>query len=163
MVAVQMTLKNDMEFRKFSDSGLKKLVTEICGVELPQFDDATDGKFFDELNPDDFETIRYACTDSDFALRLYLHFNGWFDKNLPKHQYIVEQIETPTAVYCGLMKYKGITLDIKLMQEKRNEDELQIHKLKENIEIMTDGVDISANASTKDFKITVLKVNREIC
>ena len=152
MAAAQMTLKNDTEFRKLSDSGLKKLVPELLGIDLPSFEDVTEGKFFNSLSSEDYETIRYACADSDFALRLYWYFNDWFDKNLPKHRYIVEQIESPTAVYCGLMKYNGIPLDLNLMKEKRNEAEQQIHQLKEDIEIMTDGVDIGANASTKDFK-----------
>ena len=152
MAAAQMTLKNDTEFRKLSDSGLKKLVPEIFGVELPSFDDVTEGKFFDELDSEDFETMRYACADSDFALQLYRYFNAWFDKNLPKHRYIVEKIESPTAVYCGLMKYNGVPLDLNLMREKSNEAELQIHQLKEDIELMADGVDIGANAGTKDFK-----------
>lgn len=170
MAAAQMTLKNDTEFRKLSDSGLKKLVPEIFGIDLPSFDEVvTQGNkpnidrglrcdvgagsaCFDELNSEDFETMRYACADSDFALQLYCYFNDWFDKNLPKHRYIVERIESPTAVYCGLMKYNGIPLDLGLMREKGSEAELQIHQLKEDIEIMTDGVDIGANASTKDFK-----------
>ena len=32
MAAAQMTLKNDTEFRKLSDSGLKKLVPEMFGI-----------------------------------------------------------------------------------------------------------------------------------
>lgn len=170
MAAAQMTLKNDAEFRKLSDSGLKKLIPEIFGVELPSFEDVvsqankpSNGKdlkcdtsagsaCFDELNSEDFETIRYACADSDFALQLYHYFNDWLDKHLPKHRYIVEEIESPTAVYCGLMKYNGIPLDIDLMRKKGNEAKNQIYQLKEDIELITDGVDIGANAGTKSFK-----------
>lgn len=152
LAAAQMTLKNETEFRKLSDSGLKKLVPEIFGIDLPSFEDVTDGEFFDNLNSEDFETMRYACADSDFALQLYYYFNDWFDKHLPKHRYIVEEIESPTAVYCGLMKYNGIPLDLALMRKKGNEAEDQIYQLKEDIELMTDGIDIGANAGTKSFK-----------
>ena len=152
MAAAQMTLKNDTEFRKLSDSGLKKLVPEIFGVELPSFDDVTEGKFFDELDSEDFETMRYACADSDFALRLYRYFNAWFDKNLPKHRYIVEKIESPTAVYCGLMKYNGILMDVNFMGKKQKELTDVKSQLKEDIELLTGGIDIGKNAGTKEFK-----------
>mgnify|MGYP001088816481 CR=1 FL=1 len=152
LAAAQMTLKNEAEFRKLSDSGLKKLAPELLGIELPSFEDVTDGKFFDELSSEDFETIRYACADSDYALQLYHLFNKWFDENMPKHRLIVEQIESPTAVYVGLMKYNGVPLDLGLMHKKGIEAGLQIDQLKEDITIMTDGVDVGANASTKAFK-----------
>ena len=45
--------------------------------------------------------MQYACADSDFALRLYHLFNDWFDRYLPRHRFLVEQVESPTAVYCG--------------------------------------------------------------
>lgn len=70
IAAAQMTLKNSFEFRCLSDSGLKKLVPELLGDELPTFEDVTGGRFFDELNSHDPETVRYACADSDYALRL---------------------------------------------------------------------------------------------
>ncbi|MBQ1491287.1 MAG: bifunctional 3'-5' exonuclease/DNA polymerase, partial [Blautia sp.] len=54
--AAQLTLKNDYEFRRLSDSGLKKLAAELCGEPLPSFTDVTDGRHFDELDPEDYET-----------------------------------------------------------------------------------------------------------
>ena len=89
IAAAQMTLKNSVEFRKLSDSGLKKLVSELFHKELPTFEEVTQGKYFDELDPLDNKTIKYACSDSDYALRLYYLFNDWFDNYLPKHRYIV--------------------------------------------------------------------------
>lgn len=76
IAAAQLTLKDSFEFRGLSDSGLKKLVPELLGDELPTFEDVTGGRFFDELNSHDPETVRYACADSDYALRLYLRH--WF-------------------------------------------------------------------------------------
>ncbi len=152
LAAAQLTLKTSTEFRKLSDSGLKKLVPELLKVELPTFEEVTKGCFFDELDSQNPETIRYACADSDYTLQLYQVFNKWFDENLPKHRFIVEQIESPTAVYVGLMKYNGVPVDLKLMKEKSAEAKAQISQLKEDIEIMTDGVDIGANASTNAFK-----------
>lgn len=150
--AAQMTLKTHTEFRKLNDCGLKKLVPELLKVELPTFESVTDGRFFDELDSEDFETIRYACADSDYALRLHHLFNNWFDKNLPKHRYIVENIESPTAVYVGLMKYNGILINTKLIEKKREELLQMKAQLKEDISLMTGGVDIGKNASTKAFK-----------
>lgn len=150
--AAQMTLKTHTEFRKLGDCGLKKLVPELLKVELPTFESVTDGRFFDELSSEDFETVRYACADSDYALRLYHLFNNWFDGNLPKHRYIVENIESPTAVYVGLMKYNGIPLDVELMYSKGEEAQKQINQLKEDIHLTIGNIDIGANAGTKAFK-----------
>ena len=152
MAAAQMTLKTKTEFRKLNDCGLKNLVQKLIKDKLPTFEDVTNGMFFDELNSEDFETIRYACADSDYALQLYYLFNKWFAENMPKHRFIIEQIESPTAVYVGLMKYNGVPLDLNLMHEKGLEADLQIDQLKEDIAIMTDGASIGANAGTKAFK-----------
>lgn len=150
--AAQMTLKTHTEFRKLNDCGLKKLVPELLKVELPTFESVTEGRFFSDLDSEDFEIIRYACADSDYALRLYHLFNNWFDRNLPKHRYIVGNIESPTAVYVGLMKYNGIPLDAELMQSKGEEAQKQINQLKEDIHLTIGNIDIGANAGTKDFK-----------
>lgn len=150
--AAQMTLKTHTEFRKLNDCGLKKLVPELLKVELPTFESVTEGRFFDELNSEDTETIRYACADSDYALRLYHLFNNWFDMNLPKHRYIVENIESPTAVYVGIMKYNGIPLDVELMRAKGEEAQEQINQLREDIHLTIGNIDIGANAGTKAFK-----------
>ena len=150
--AAQMTLKTHTEFRKLNECGLKKLVPELLKVELPTFESVTEGRFFDGLNSEDAETIRYACADSDYALRLYHLFNNWFDMNLPKHRYIVENIESPTAVYVGLMKYNGIPLDVELMRYKGEEAQQQINQLREDIHLTIGNIDIGANAGTKDFK-----------
>lgn len=152
LAAAQMTLKTQTEFRKPADSGLKKLVPELLNIELPSFEDVTQGVYFDMLDSESFETICYACADSDYALQLYYLFNKWFDENMPKHRFIAEQIESHTAVYVGLMKYNGVPLDLDLMHKKGLEASLQIDQLKEDIAIMTDGVDVGANASTKAFK-----------
>lgn len=101
IAAAQMTLKNKFEFRKLFDCSLKKLAADLCKEPLPTFSAVTDGKHFDELDAQGEGTVRYGAADSDFALRLYNLFNNWFDKYLPKHRWIVENIESPTAVYLG--------------------------------------------------------------
>jgi DNA polymerase-1 len=152
IAAAQMTLKGNTGFRSLADSGLKTLVPELFGIKLPSFSDVTDGKHFDELDPQDSETIRYACADSDFALRLYYLFNAWFDKWLPKHRYIVEHIESPTAVYCGLMKYNGLLVDNELMTKRAAECEERLSKLQADIAFIIGDVKIGANCSTAAFK-----------
>lgn len=116
IAASQLTLKAPMEFRSLSDSGLKTLALNLCHEPLPSFTAVTAGRHFDELDPADPETIRYSCADSDFALRLYYRFNEWFDRYLPRHRWIVENLESPTAVFVGIMKCSGIPVDIPAMQ-----------------------------------------------
>lgn len=152
IAAAQLTLKSGTQFRGLSDSGLKTLVPQLFDTELPDFGTVTGGRFFDELSPQDTETVRYACADSDYALRLYHVFNGWFDKYLPKHRFIVEQVESPTAVYCGLMRYNGLLMDRAAMEEKQAEAERRIAKIREEIAFITGDVEIGANASTSAFK-----------
>jgi DNA polymerase-1 len=152
IAAAQLTLKSKFEFRNLSDSGLKLLVTSLFGADMPDFNTVTAGRHFDELNPQDAETVRYACADSDYTLRLYHKFNSWFAKNLPSHRTIVERVESPTAVYCGMMKYNGVPVDMAAMKEKQKEAEMKLAALRAELDELTGGVDIGANASTSSFK-----------
>lgn len=172
IAASQMSLKSTTEFRGLYESGLKKLAGELCGEPLPSFSSVTDGKHFDELDPTDPETIRYSCADSDFALRLMHIFNNWFDKFLPKHRWIVENIESPTAVYLGIMKCNGVPIDYDLMLQRKEEAEVEMERIRQEIAFMIGDVNIGSNCSTNAFKkylfqdlgLPVLKVtesNRE--
>ena len=157
IAAAQLTLKSSTTFRGLSDSGLKTLVPQLFHVELPDFETVTAGRFFDELDPQDKETVRYACADSDYALRLYHLFNGWFDQYLPRHRRIVEQIESPTSVYCGLMRYNGLLMDRAAMEAKQAEAEERISAIREEIAFLIGDVEIGANASTSAFKSYLYK------
>ena len=150
--AAQMTLKSNYAFRKLADSGLKKLAEELCHESLPTFSDVTNGRHFDELDAQDAETIRYGCADSDFALRLYHIFNSWFDRFLPKHRYLVEEIESPAAVYLGLMKYNGVPVNADLMKVRQQESRQQMERIRNEIAMCIGDVPIGANCSTKAFK-----------
>jgi DNA polymerase-1 len=75
IAAAQLTLKSKFEFRNLSDSGLKLLSTSLFGADMPDFATVTAGRLFDEMDPADKETLRYACADSDYTLRLYHKFN----------------------------------------------------------------------------------------
>lgn len=152
IVASQLTLKSDTEFRDLSDSGLKTLVPELYGIELPKFEDVVGEHHFDELDPDAWDTCRYACADSDYALRLRDTFNRWFERNTPKHRFIVEAIESPTAVFTGLMKYNGVLVDTELMERKKAEAEAHIVDLRAKLQEVIGDVDIGENCGTAAFK-----------
>lgn len=150
--ASQMSLKSKYEFRKLNESGLKRLAEELFGEPIPSFSSVTDGRHFDDLDGNDVETVRYGSADSDFALRLYRKFNDWFDRYLPKHRYIVEEIESPTAVYLGIMKFNGIPVNLPLMQERKTEAENEMERIRKEIEFIIGDVNIGANCSTQTFK-----------
>lgn len=152
IAAAQLTTKGPMEYRTLHDSGLKKLATQLFMADMPSFESVTNGRHFDEMNPDDWETTRYACADSDYTLRLYHKFNAWFPKYLPRHQWVVEHLESPTAVYVGMMKYNGILMDRPLMESKRSLCDENIAVCREKIDAITGGVDIGANAGTKALR-----------
>lgn len=119
---------------------------------MTEFSTVTDGRFFDELNPQDEKTIHYACADSDYTLRLYHVFNQWFDRFLPKHRTIVEEVESPTSVYVGIMKYNGILVDKSAMLKKQAEAAEKIVSIRNEISGIIGNVEIGANASTSAFK-----------
>lgn len=152
IAAAQLTLKTETQFRGLSDSGLKLLASSLFNAEMPDFQTVTNGIHFDEMNPQDYETIRYACADSDYTLRLYHKFNNWFDRFLPKHKYIAEHVESPTAVFCGLMKYNGLLIDKEAMLQKQTIAEEKLVCLREYIACIIGDVDIGANAGTGAFK-----------
>lgn len=157
IAASQMSLKTAVDFRKLTDSGLKKLAAELCGEPLPSFTDVTDGRHFDVLDPQDYETIRYGAADSDYSLRLYRIFNTWFDRFLPKHRYIVENVESPTAVYLGIMKYNGVPIDYPLMLSRKTEAEAEMNRIRSEISFIIGDIDIGENCSTKAFKEYLFK------
>ena len=152
IAAAQLVYKNEKEFRSLGDCGLKTLVPEYFGEQLPSYTETVGGLHFDELDPQAERTIRYACADSDYALRLYHLFNNWFDRFLPKHRYITEKIESPTAVYVGLMRYNGLPIDRPLMEQKGLEAEKKLAELRRDIAFIIGDVPIGANASTTAFK-----------
>lgn len=152
IAASQLTLKSKWEFRSLADSGLKTLVPALCKAEMTEFSTVTEGRFFDELNPQDEKTVRYACADSDYTLRLYHVFNQWFDRFLPKHRTIVEEVESPTSVYVGIMKYNGILVDKSAMLKKQAEAAEKIVSIRKEIAGIIGNVEIGANASTSAFK-----------
>ncbi|MCD8098059.1 MAG: bifunctional 3'-5' exonuclease/DNA polymerase [Lachnospiraceae bacterium] len=157
IVACQLTMKSKWEFRKLSESGLKRMSTEQFGVEMPSFTEVTNGRHFDEMNPQDWETVRYGCADSDMTLRLYNKCNNWFDRYLPQHRKLVEDIESPTAVFLGLMKHNGVPVNRELMEERKTEAEEKIAQIKAEIEEMCSGVAIGSNCSTNAFKLHLYK------
>ena len=133
IAAAQMIYKGEQQFRSLSDCGLKTLVHEYFGAELPTYADVVGDRHFDELDPGAEATINYACADADYSLRLYHLLNGWFDRLLPKHRYIIEEIESPTAVYTGIMRYNGLPIDKPLMERKGMEAALKLTELREKI------------------------------
>lgn len=157
MCAAQMTLKSSYEFRKLNESGLKRLAGDICKEPLPSFTSVTDGKYFDELDAQDSETVRYGCADSDFALRLYHIFKNWFERFLPKHGRIVAEMESPTAVYIGIMRVNGVPMDIPLMQARQEEARKEMARIKDEIQMMIGDIEIGANCSTNAFKNYLFK------
>ena len=152
IAAAQLIYKNEKELRNLSDCSLKTLVEEYFNEQLPSYADTVGNLHFDELDPSAESTIRYACADADYTLRLYHLLNNWFDRFLPKHRFIVEKVESPTAIYVGLMRYNGLPIDQVLMEEKRKEAELKLSQLRYEIRFIIGDTPIGANASTAAFK-----------
>lgn len=152
MSAAQLTLKNETEFRSLRDSGLKTLVPELFGVALPSFEETVGGRYFDEFDPGDEKICQYACSDADYALRLYHKFSSWFQKNIPMHHPLNMYIESPAAVFTGLMRYNGLAVDCDLLNKKCKETDQKLSELRERIREVTGDIEIGTNCSTRKFK-----------
>lgn len=157
IVASQLTLKNSDEFRELSDSGLKTLVPHLYKQEMPTFMETVGEGYFDKLDSEAEKTIRYACADADYALQLRETFNTWFDNNMPKHRWIVENMESGVAVYTGMMKYNGLDVNVELMKQKQQEAHEKIEELRRKIQYVIGDVDIGGNAMTQNFKDYLFK------
>jgi len=152
IAAAQLIYMGEKEFRQLSDCGLKTLVKDFFEVDLPSYSDTVGDLHFDELDSTAEATVRYACADADYTLRVYHLLNGWFDRFLPKHRFIVEKVESPTAVYVGLMRYNGLPVDRALMAKKGTEAEIRLEQLRREIAFIIGDIPIGANASTAAFK-----------
>ena len=152
IAAAQLIYKGEKEFRNLSDCGLKTLVSEWFETELPSYADVVGDYHFDELDPGADATVNYACADADYSLRLYHLLNNWFDRLLPKHRFIVEKVESPTAVYVGIMRYNGLPIDRPLMERKGTEAAIKLTELRDKIRFIIGDIKIGENASTVAFK-----------
>jgi len=104
------------------------------------------------MDPQSPETVRYACADSDYTLRLYYKFNTWFDRYLPEHRRVVELLESPAAVYVGMMKYNGVPVDVSAMEQAKLTAETELREITGKIRELIGDVKIGSNASTTVFK-----------
>lgn len=64
----------------------------------------------------------------------------------------MEEVESPTSVYVGIMKYNGILVDKSAMLKKQAEAAEKIVSIRKEIAGIIGNVEIGANASTSAFK-----------
>ncbi len=74
---------------------------------------------------------------------------------MPKHRYLVEEIESPAAVYLGLMKYNGVPVNADLMKVRQQEAVEQMEYIRNEIAMCIGDVPIGANCSTKSFQRSI--------
>jgi len=152
LAGAMLTLKGPGVFRDMQDCGLKTLARRFFGAEMTDFEDLTQGRFFDQLDPDEPEVCRYACADADYALRLYRLERDWFQKYLPGHDRVACLLEGPAAVYTGLMRANGVPMNRDRLQGALKAAEARLGQLSEQLDGLTGGVPLGANGSTRAFK-----------
>jgi len=103
--AAQLSYDKEDGMRVPDDCKLKALLRDCLEMHIPSYENTTGGRYFDELDPSTESVVRYACTRSDYPLRLYKHFNYWFNQRLPKHRLVVEKIDSPSYIYEGITKH----------------------------------------------------------
>lgn len=153
MAGAQMILKDEDHFRGLADAGLKQLARSWVGIELPSYEATVGTGNFAELDQADPQTIDYACADSDLALRLYHLEIDWFAKNLPAHGKLVQELESPVALFTARMVYRGLRVNQEAMAQAETQLHSRLDKLRKQLQSGgTRGVRIGENAATNDFK-----------
>ncbi len=71
---------------------------------------------------------------------------------MPNHGMIVRELESPTAVFLGLMKYNGVPVDTGFMAKRKAEADAEMDRIREEIAFIIGDVPIGANCSTNAFK-----------
>jgi len=71
IAAAQLVYKGEDGFRGLGDCGLKTLASEWFEEHMPTYADVVGNRHFDELDPSAETTVRYACADADYSLRIY--------------------------------------------------------------------------------------------
>ena len=69
----------------------------------------------------------------------------------------MEHIESPVAVYLGIMKANGVPVDRALMEQRKAEAEQETERIRQEIRGMIGDIDIGSNASTKAFRDYLFK------
>ena len=158
MLGAMLTFKKRGHFRTLKECGLKSLAKEIFSEDLPTFSQVVRGTHFDNLNSSHKETVRYACADSDYALRLYKYCLRNFELYAPEHRVLCERVESPAAVYTGLMKKNGITLNTSLLEDfkERALEEIELCR-REILSFSNRDVKLGANLQGEDFKNFIFK------
>lgn len=152
MCAAQLSYKSNYEFRKPEGVDLGSLACELLCELLPAIPTISQGGWFDDLAGDQYATVRCCAAEADYTLRLYYEFTDWFDKNLPSHKYITENIESPISIYRGIMSANGLPIDVDLMKQKSVEVTTELEKIHEKIKGFVGDVDVGTTCSTRALK-----------
>ncbi len=161
ILASLLTFKSGRQYRGLSDSGLKRLAKELFAYDMPTYESTVLGGNFADLDPRNAATINYACGDSDYTLRLYHLFNDWFRRHIPRHIYIAASVESPAAVYTGIMRYNGVGVSADKLHDAGQYTEAELEMCRRRIHFIIGGIDIGKDANTaalRDHIYTTLQL-----
>jgi len=153
MAAAQLVLKDENHFRRLGDVGLKTLARDWFKRELPSYRDTVGTGCFGDLDPAASGTIAYACADADIALGLYALENAWFRGNIPAHEKLIRELESPVALFTALMEYRGFLVDRTKMAAADEQAQKQLGSYRRQLENSgSRPVRVGENAATNDLK-----------
>ena len=121
--ASQLSLKDDtLDFRNLHESGLKTLARDIFNEELPTFEDVTDGRYFDELNPDALLILLGSIPE--WNLGLHIKSNAVTIAKIAKDGIIIATIPPAdnfpllfldlTKLYCSFSRVIGGLVELEI-------------------------------------------------
>lgn len=145
LTAARLKLENSSsKFRLRPDCTPDKLLNRPIDIDVPEH--------LDELDPMHESTICRTCSSASDIMKLYHKLNTWFEENIPNHRRIAEDIESPTDVFCGIMRYNGIPMSRKNLLKAKSKMEASLCKLRESIDSFTGGIDFGTASTTPEFR-----------
>ena len=153
MAGALLIYKEEGRFRRLADVGLKTLARDWFGLALPSFVEVVGVGSFADLDPRAPATIAYACSDADVALRLYQLENEWFQQNIPAHERLVKNLESPVALFTARMEQRGVQADGEQIATAAAGCREQLAIYQQQLEtIGSRPVKVGQNAATNDLK-----------
>lgn len=153
MAGALLIYKEEGRFRRLADVGLKTLARDWFGLALPGFGEVVGMGSFADLDPRDPATIAYACSDADVALRLYQLETDWFQQNIPAHERLIKDLESPVALFTARMEQRGVLADSEQIAAAAARCREQLVVYQQQLEtIGRRPVKVGQNAATNDLK-----------
>lgn len=158
MLGAMLTFKRYGEFRTLEECSLNNLMRDIFKENTFRFNSLDEESYFNNFKPYNIDYIKYACLECNLVLKLYRWCLRWFDIYIKEHRVLCERVESPAAIYTGIMKRCGIKIDKNLLDRLNREACFEMESIRREIlSFAKRDVNLGCSLNTKDFKDFIFK------